>query len=304
MSRGLVKTIKNIKKRSDLIITPKLEVWLQGGNGLGVDNEEDLKLAASLLMASKANDKRDGRFGASSRGMCKRRQVFAFLGMPGGMLIEPQLQNIFNDGTFRHIRWQLMLKKAGIVTDVEVPFQVPEWRLGLSMDAVNEDDEWVFELKGTSANISGLVEPQNISEAHLLQIHTYLFATGWDRAVYLAESKMSQQWAEVVVPRDEQYIRMVKRELNELNEAVEDEQLPEVLPDCRTKKGQQYRDCPYKAWCIEWSTKGDEWPRSRSWEQDGERQSVPVGRRIRRRPDAQGAGRHDGRPAGKDAAAD
>lgn len=266
MSSGLVKTIKNIKRREETVITHKLEQWLSSpaGERLGLENDDDYKLLTNLLGQSSVNAVRSGRFGASSRGMCHRRQIFAFLGLPVLVIRDPTLQNIFNDGTFRHVRWQLMLMKAGLVTDVEVPLKLPEWRLGISMDAVNDDEEWVFELKGTSLSITTLTRPENISEAHLLQIHTYLFATGWDMAIYLAEAKAGQYWKEVVVHRDEKYIRKVKRELNQLNECVEDEILPPILPEAHKRKG-ECRECPYRAGCIEIDAQGDPWPGDGQW---------------------------------------
>jgi hypothetical protein len=211
--------------------------------------------------------------------MCHRRQVYAFLGLPGGKFIEPQLQNIFNDGTFRHIRWQLMGMKAGIFTDVEVPFKAPEWRLSTSLDGENDTHPWLFELKGwgMGKSIASLKNPENIPLPHMLQMHTMMFATGWDMAIYVAENKGSNNWAEVIVHRDEGLINEVRDELDILNTAIEDQAFPPIQEACRFKKG-DYRDCPYGARCLKHHSQGSPRPTDeRQWPGD-EGTVVQVGR--------------------------
>lgn len=279
VSLNKVITSRIARRESKLIITPKLEAWLEDeGAGLGVTEQEDLDLASKLLMASKENNKRSGRFGASSRGMCHRRQIYAFLGLPGGQNINAQLQNIFNDGTFRHIRWQLMLMKAGILTDVEVPFKVPEWRVSVSLDGENDTVPWMFELKGWGGmkNVNTLKNPEDIPHDHLLQMHTCMFAVGWDMGIYIAESKSFNTWAEVVVPRDEGIMTDVITELEQLNTAVEDERIPRIKDECKAKKG-AYQSCPYAARCLKHHSQGSQWPEDEEWP-GGSGTSVQVGR--------------------------
>lgn len=268
------------RRLSKLIITPQLEDWLESdGEGMGVETEEDLALARKLLLASKNNNKRSGRFGASSRGRCERQQIYAFLGMPKVRGNGFQLQNIFNDGTFRHIRWQLMLQKAGITTDVEVPFKAPEWRLSTSLDGEHDRYPWMFELKGMGQGKypNRIKNPEDIPHEHMLQMHTCMFAIGWDTAIYIAESKALNMWAEVVVPRDEGIINEVTRELTILNEAVENQELPEIQDSCRFRKG-DYKDCPYGARCLKHHSEGSAWPDDERWPGD-ESTSVSIGKR-------------------------
>lgn len=199
---SLVKAIRNIKRRQDLIITPRLELWLEiDGGSMGFGDDQTYDEVVRLFRASQRNAQRSQRFGASSRGSCHRKQVYGYLGMRQAQWIDAHLQNIFNDGTWRHVRWQMMGLAAGVFTHVEFQYSLPDWRLGLSMDAINYNEEWVFELKGTGSNINAMAKPEHIPPHHLLQIHTYLFATGWDRAVYVAEAKQSNHWSEIVVPR-------------------------------------------------------------------------------------------------------
>ena len=55
--------------------------------------------------------------------------MFQYIGVPVMSRGDSRLHSIFIDGTWRHIRWQMMLLEAGILTDIEVPFHDDELRL-------------------------------------------------------------------------------------------------------------------------------------------------------------------------------
>ena len=63
------------------------------------------------------------------------------------------------------------------------------------------------------------------------------------------EDKLSQNWAEFDVHQDEATVREVTAILEVLNEAVDHDQLPEMLDDCKTATGKTYGDCPYSHIC-------------------------------------------------------
>lgn len=276
----LIKTIRNITKQETGIITARMERYFEECPELEVRTQEEVDLLVRLMSPSQ-NSIRHGRFGASSRGTCERRQVFSYLGMPSARLPDPRLKNIFWDGKLRHIKWQLMGLQAGVFTHVEHPVSIPEWRSTISLDALNDDEGWLFELKGSSNFLGTMEVPYN----HLLQIHTYFLFTGWDTCVYVIEDKRTQEWREIVVRKDHLIMGKVERELERLNTAVEEEALPEIKDECYRKKG-EYRDCPYAAQCLRHEDHGDPWPGDgREWS-SGVGTSVQVGRRVRSSRDA------------------
>ncbi len=259
---GLTKLVKHLKKGEALVITPRIERWLIQHPGGVVLDEDALDLLRQIGEQAKVNDVRSARFGASSRGTCHRQQVFAFLGMPTEGMRDPTLQNIFNDGTFRHLRWQLMGMQAGVFTHVEYPIEIPHLRVRTALDGLNADDQWFFELKGAANWTSNL---EGVPDKHLLQIHTCMIATGWDMCVYVMEDKRTQQWREMIVRRDPRIMNQVKKELAILNEAVEARRLPRILPECQAKKG-AYTSCPYRQHCLaqeDWH--GNDWPEEGQW---------------------------------------
>lgn len=250
MPSNVIRAVKNIKAREqrELILTPRVDDYLSSHpNGIALS--EPVAERIKQLMVSTDNHSREARFGASSRGTCERKQVFTYLGLPQtGSLMPPSLINLFNDGTWRHMRWQGMGLEAGWFTEVEVQTTVPEYRLGVSADAMNDEECWGFELKGTSA--LGSVIRDGIPPKHNLQMHTMMLAFDFDTWIYMAECKFTQSFYEVVVHRDEKVIQEVKDELNRLNDAVEDEALPPPLQACCKHQGSEWAECPYAGFCL------------------------------------------------------
>ena len=254
---SLTKLIKGIKKADTLLVTPKIEEFLRREPEGVVWDDDGFRLFREIVERSRGNEDRSGRFGASSRGTCLRRQVFGYLGMPQLRLLDPDTQNLFNDGKWRHLRWQMMGVQSGALTHAEWPTKMTKYRVKVSMDGINTYHSFIFELKG-DRNMSRALD--GVPEAHLLQIHTMMMATGWDLAVYMIEDKSSQNFREIIVRRDPAIIRRVRQELEELNEYVEDRRLPDILPACAAKEG-PYRTCPYAAQCVErFQFDGDTWP--------------------------------------------
>jgi hypothetical protein len=179
--------------------------------------------------------------------------------MPGLYPADSALQNLFNDGTWRHIRHEMMGMIGGWFTGVEVKAELPQYNLATSLDGENTDEGWGFELKGTS-NFSRIME-YDIPHGHMLQMHTAMLARDLERMVYLAEDKRTQQWKEIIIQRDPTLIREVKDELNRATDAIEDQRLPPVLPACRIKRGDEYNTCPFRRFCPAQKT----WPEEAAW---------------------------------------
>lgn len=232
--------MRKVKAGQDLLATPHFMEYLTT-NGGNVSHDEEIVQRIADLIRDDSNSIRHSRFGASSRGTCQRRQVFAFLGKPTQGSYDPILHNIFMDGTWRHLRWQAMGLQCGAFTDVEVMYQKGNFKI--SIDAENADEEWIFELKGAR------FVPEDVPEAHMLQIHTYFWASGFEKCSYLVEDKRSQDWKEWVVTPIDKYVEAVEEEINDLEEAVKERKLPDILPACKQKEG-PFKRCPYSEICL------------------------------------------------------
>lgn len=260
--------LKNLTRQSDLLVSPKVREFLMKNpegmvmNDEGTDLADDTKdLILQIMQAAfAANSDRSGRFGASSRGKCERAQMWTYLGMPGRRIIEPETLNLFNDGKFRHLRWQVMLVQSGAATHAEYPLSYKKYRMTSSVDALNAEERFLFELKGDRHMARLLNAEGGVVPEHNLQIHSMFFMTGWDTASYVMEDKSTQDFREIIVRRDPAIIAKVKNELERLNEHVEHRTLPEPLASCQSKEG-PYRTCPFAAPCIERFRAGNTyWP--------------------------------------------
>jgi len=246
---NLARVIKNIKK-SDFVVTNRVDEWLINNPDL-LMTQDDSDMIARLLVA---RGSRVGVWTGSQAGKCERAQVFNFIGLPKLRHIDTRLQNLFHDGTWRHIRWQMMLKKAipGFLPELPTS-NTPDKFLG-AIDGAHFDESWGFELKGTS-NFTKVVS-QGVFDEHLEQATRYWLSCDADpnfpelkRWVFVYEDKRSQEWREIVVERSMKVERQVQRELKRLNDATKNHTLPPVLPGCLKGTGYVFRQCAFSDKC-------------------------------------------------------
>lgn len=248
-SNARIKAIINIVKDDRLILTPHVFKWLvKHPEGIVLDDE----LAEILKkLTMKQPRRRSGSFSCSARNQCRRRQLFSYIGVPSQSTLDAQLQNKFNDGTWRHLRWQLMLLKAGLLDTVEGWVTNETYNLVGSMDGEGDSEthgRFGFELKGIGS-LSFLKGGPHT--AHIFQIHSYFVAKPeLDAFSLIYEDKMTQTWKEFVIERDPTVMRAVRKELKSLNRAAANKKLIPVLEECKNAKGPTYRGCPYKGFCL------------------------------------------------------
>lgn len=243
-----------------LIVLPRHLRWLSRHKDealLPNDGREGIGAAILSEMVSTPRE-RSGSFSASSAGRCERAQVFGYHGAEGDSP-DVGLQSIFNDGKWRHLRWQAMLLQSEILTDIEVPLF---WNRKLqrgTMDGqgiVPEDhyvQEWQgqefgFELKGVNAFQYDGFTKSGPKEEHLDQVAKYFLLSGLGLFSILYENKSTQQAHEWVISRDDpgmaERIEAQREEVDSLKRYVDEESLPPQLPECALGKG-AWKTCSY-----------------------------------------------------------
>lgn len=253
MSKSLTKTLRAAKMYSEHIITHRLNMFLMSNPNLVLDDWVADTIRAEMTKQPRV---RSDSFSSSSAGSCHRRQVFQFLGIDSGGVTGPQLQNIFYDGTWRHLRWQAVLLQAGILHTIEFPLKWDAMRSVGTMDGLGvvPDDhpreewrglEFGFELKGINSFGYKSAQPTGVKEEHLDQVHRYFLSGGFDLFVIIYENKDTQEWTEWVVTPDPVRLEAQRQELVALNEYVEKEQLPPMIPGCVSRQGKEWKWCPY-----------------------------------------------------------
>ena len=244
-------------KRSDLIITPRLNQFLMNNNNLELD--KDVAGRIHELLLAKPRDRRFS-FSSSSAGDCERKQVYNYLGVEDEEnfgAISPQLQMIFYDGTWRHLRWQSVLLQAKIIDTVERPLLWKKKRSRGTMDGAGvvpdnhphvswRGKEFGFELKGMNSwGYKSRIEKNTPREDHLEQVHRYFLSGGFPLFVIIYENKDTQEWIEFVIEPNPQMVQKQREELDRLNYAVDNKELPLMQPSCQKLTGKDFTSCPY-----------------------------------------------------------
>jgi hypothetical protein len=258
-------------KQDDLIITPRYNHFLLSGGFDQPLRPEVAKIIHDLLV--KPPRVRKGTFSSSSAGRCLRRQEFEYMGIDPGGAIDPRLANIFDDGRWRHLRWQARLLQANIIDAVEVAIPVKSLRSWSTLDGEGvvpanhprirwRNQRFGFELKGINSwgfDIAKMDE--RIKEEHLDQVHRYFLASGHRLFVILYESKNSQEWYEWAIEADPQRLLRQKRELLVLNNDRRDKELQPRLAECQKRTGKVFHECPFggvRGVCL--TAPGRRWP--------------------------------------------
>ena len=249
-----LKQIIKAAQGTDKIVTPIIRDWLMQHGDDALD--EDVARWVYEQLITKPRE-RHSSFSASSAGSCLRAQELQFLAMPGQDTIDPRLQNIFNDGKWRHLRWQAMCMMSGALIRAEMPLF---WRSKRSRGTIDglgivTDDhrrtmwrglEYGFELKGVNPFIyhRAVKGDPEIKHEHLCQVHRYFLMGGFDLFVVLYENKGTQEWYEWVIEPDDEYMEIARQELDDLNDSIDNQKLSKMLPQCRIGKG-AFKECTF-----------------------------------------------------------
>lgn len=236
-----------------LLVSPRHEQYLKHTQGNVVLGPKALAFVEHELTAGD----RDRRFtfSASGRGGCLRQQVFSYLNMPGEKTWTSDQSATFIHGSWTHLKWQSMGLDAGWLAKVEVPCRIDDYRVTGTIDGILDTGEG-WELKSINSRGFRNVNEYGPQLKHLLQVHSYMLATGIRVWSLVYECKDDQQWKEWVVHWDEDLAAELIAELEQLKEARQKRELPMIREDCMEREGTAYRNCPFRGLCLETT----EWP--------------------------------------------
>ena len=221
-------------------IRPRYAKYLAGPRN--VDAE---RYHADNLLALPERD-RTKSWAASGAGKCLRARQFSFLGMVGKPPDEHGL-NIFLNGTWVHLRHQVVGLSAGYLEDAEVPVRHRLYNLVGTMDAVDTTGTPV-EYKSINQNGYGEVRSFGVRPDHRHQIHSYMLASDADAFRVVYENKNTNDILEFHVEKNNDEIDRVIKDLDTLNTYTDDKSLYTMLDECKRKEG-VYRWCPYASKC-------------------------------------------------------
>jgi hypothetical protein len=247
-------TLKIMSRNSNLVVLPRYLRYLakHGDEPLIEAGSRAESLILEQLTATPRD--RTQSFSASSAGYCERAQVFGFYGAEAPSP-DPQLAAIFNDGKWRHIRWQALLLTAEILDDIEEALRWNRMLQRGTMDGIGHvpDDhyrkdwrgkQFGFELKGVNAFQFDAHKKNGPTEKHLKQIHRYFLISGLELFSVVYENKSTQEPYEWVIEPDPVRMDEERQEVANLKEAIDTQTLPPMLPECVAHKA-TWKKCNY-----------------------------------------------------------
>ena len=240
-------SLAQMLKTSNLPITMRHERFLSQGDP--VFSPEALQFAQDVLSGQVGgNRKRERLWRASGAGRCLRERMFARIGVPEARGTNSQLQNIFNNGNFAHLRWQMAGLTEGWLIGVEIPADHHEMGVGSTLDGMIWDES-ILEFKSINDRGFRMVCDYGAKHPHKMQLHYMFLTTGRTAGSIVYENKNSQDWREERVLLDPEIMADVHRELDALKAGWENKSLPPMKPNCETREGAEYRNCAFRDLC-------------------------------------------------------
>lgn len=260
----MAKILERMELERTTIITAPYEAWLLATNGNEPYPEWVADRIRELLLERPRE--RHASFGGSDAGQCMRKQELSYIGLGAisehleteyTKVVDAGLLNVFNDGHWRHRRWQANLLTAGIISDIE--FQIP-WQAMRSRGAVDAvgvvpDDHPRVEWRGKfyGVELKGMnswpwrkhVEDNTQMEKHKGQFSRYFLSGGFDLFVVLYECKDDNQFKEWVFEPEAKLLGDARTELEKLNADADRRTLAQPLPSCMQRMGKAWKDCQY-----------------------------------------------------------
>lgn len=176
----------------------------------------------------------EGRLSPSTLCGCERQAAFKFVDMPGRSVIDPETEAIFDDGKWRHHKWQATFRDMEMVLgrktfrllSYEEDVEYPDLYIAGALDALIaiERKLWVVDFKGINSWGFEYVYRENAPhETHVKQLLAYMVSRRVRRGMILYDHKdrsktkifvikfSNKQWAEVV-EWSEKVLAQIERE--------------------------------------------------------------------------------------------
>lgn len=202
-----------------------------------------------------------GRLSPSAIGGCKRQAALSFLGVQGKRNTDTELELIFEDGNWRHHKWQALMldmqKVLGRKHFRVVSFEGRAVYEGLyiaghlDVHVVIKGVHYIIDIKGI--NSFGFkrvcLQDRKPMDHHLDQLIAYMKAKNVRRGIILYDNKDNQQYKPFLFQFDKAIWREVVTWCESVVTSMENKRLPAKHPDCHN--GQfKYGRCVYKHLCF------------------------------------------------------
>lgn len=253
---------RTVKKMTqpDAIVTPVYEQWLSSNPDAPL-SKDALDFLVDRLFEMHSNPSgrdREGHLSASSLYTCQRQQVYRVTRAPAEERhISSRLAAIFQDGHYRHLRWQANLISCGAMLEGESPASQETGGVmlrgtldGMGDPRINGGEAFGIEIKGANNfTFKRVVDTGKPTGEHLQQVYSYMVMSGLKVFSVIYDNKETQDYYECVVRWDESVADDVRARINNIVYNVNSDTLPERLDTCLEHKF-PYTSCPYRDVCL------------------------------------------------------
>lgn len=249
----LNKLVRNIKNAEHDPLRPMIDAYLlERDHAPQRYKEEDLDLNPRL--------RPPGRFSPSNLGGCEREAAYRFVGARSKKMFDPDLQLIFDDGEWRHLKWQATFRdmekvlgpKRFKVIAIEQRVQYKDLFIEGSLDAILRiiGELIVVDIKGISEQGFQFVMRNNKPIAkHVLQLISYMRARKIRRGLIWYENKNNQYTLAFIIEFNNEDWAEVQAWTESVISFLEKKKLPPAHPDCR-RGTIGFQKCPYADLCF------------------------------------------------------
>lgn len=222
------------------------------------------KRLTEYVIDLKPRNRPPGRLSPSSLGGCSRQSAFTFAGVKGAKRVDPELELIFEDGNWRHHKWQAIFQEmeailgSDIFRCVSIEKQVTMRKLYVrgNSDAhleIFDQGEWIpviVDIKGINKfGFADVFNAQEPKQAHVRQLLAYMKAHKVDTGILLYDCKDDQRYTIFVIRMTPEAWADVKNWIKKLLDEMEHQKLPPMHPECNNGN-YLYGKCPYRKLCF------------------------------------------------------
>lgn len=251
--------VKHAKKEEDDPLTPLVEEYYLKRN---LPKYVALRLKTFEIPVLD-RPRPPGRISPSQAGGCARQATFSYTGFKGTRRTNPEQEAIFEDGKWRHHKWDyIFVEMAAMfpnrfkVISIEESVTIEGFRIAGSLDAIVKikcKGKWrtyVVDFKGANSYaFEDAWRTQAPNPRYVAQILAYMKSKGKKRGLLLFESKDKNRWICYPVKMSEALWADVRLWAREVLAALEAEKLPPKDPECQGGTF-LYNRCPFAKACF------------------------------------------------------
>jgi hypothetical protein len=184
-----------------------------------------------LMSLNQQNRVGDGWIHPSGITRCLGETYACLAGLPMKEVIDARLRRIFDNGTSVHRRIQKCLLRAGLTipskTDKkygEHQYQNDEWKIHGTADGILKAGPHILEIKSINSNQFKVMSGPKYE--HIWQAHLYMWMSEIGKALFLYESKDTQELREYVIEFDQEVFDTIFERVKYVNECFKRKEKP------------------------------------------------------------------------------